>query len=118
MMVLDASAVLAFLQGERGSEVVRAALEGGGAILSAVTWAEIAFKASRLGLNADPILAIVDVDPFNVTQATLSAQFALPGLSLGDRSCLALAQELDLPALTADRLWTEVADVEVRQIRE
>lgn len=27
------------------------------------------------------------------------------GLSLGDRACLALARQLDLPAVTADRLW-------------
>ena len=27
------------------------------------------------------------------------------GLSLGDRACLALAQQLDLPVLTADKIW-------------
>ena len=27
------------------------------------------------------------------------------GLSLGDRACLALAERLGLPALTADRAW-------------
>jgi len=27
------------------------------------------------------------------------------GLSLGDRVCLALAQDLDCPVLTADRAW-------------
>ena len=28
------------------------------------------------------------------------------GLSLGDRACLALAQRLGVPAITADRAWT------------
>ncbi len=27
------------------------------------------------------------------------------GLSLGDRICLALGEQLDLPVLTADRAW-------------
>lgn len=42
------------------------------------------------------------------------------GLSLGDRSCLALAAALNLPAVTADRAWAEVAeavDVEVVLVR-
>lgn len=33
------------------------------------------------------------------------------GLSPGDRSCLALARKLGLPAATADRIWLEVADM-------
>ena len=32
------------------------------------------------------------------------------GLSLGDRACLALAAELGVPALTADRGWAGVAE--------
>jgi PIN domain nuclease of toxin-antitoxin system len=39
-------------------------------------------------------------------------------LSLGDRACLALAQRLNVPALTADHAWTEVRlDVAVQLIR-
>ena len=32
------------------------------------------------------------------------------GLSLGDRSCLALAPMLNMPAVTADRVWSNVAE--------
>ena len=42
------------------------------------------------------------------------------GLSLGDRTCLALAAELGAPALTADRSWTgiaEAAGVAVQAVR-
>ena len=31
------------------------------------------------------------------------------GLSLGDRFCLALAKNLNAPALTSDRAWKEIA---------
>ena len=30
------------------------------------------------------------------------------GLSLGDRACLALAIHLDLPVLTADKIWQQL----------
>jgi PIN domain nuclease of toxin-antitoxin system len=40
------------------------------------------------------------------------------GLSFGDRACLALAGQLHLPALTADRAWRNLTiDVEIRLIR-
>ncbi len=42
------------------------------------------------------------------------------GLSLGDRACLALALDLGVKALTADRAWTRIAEavgVEVEVIR-
>ncbi|WP_051758091.1 hypothetical protein [Prauserella rugosa] len=40
------------------------------------------------------------------------------GLSLGDRACLALAQRLDRPALTADQAWKNLdLAVDVQLIR-
>ena len=40
------------------------------------------------------------------------------GISLADRACLALAQELNLPVLTADRAWISLGiGVEIRLIR-
>jgi PIN domain nuclease of toxin-antitoxin system len=42
------------------------------------------------------------------------------GLSLGDRSCLALGRRLDVPALTADRAWAALPaelSLDVEQIR-
>ena len=57
--------------------------------------------------------------------AALAAGFLRPatragGLSLGDRACLALALALGVPAVTADRSWSSVAEavgVEVAAIR-
>jgi PIN domain nuclease of toxin-antitoxin system len=40
------------------------------------------------------------------------------GLSLGDRACLALAMDLKLPVVTADRAWAALdLGVEIRQVR-
>ena len=40
------------------------------------------------------------------------------GLSLADRACLALAERLHLPALTADRSWSQLqVGVQVQLIR-
>jgi PIN domain nuclease of toxin-antitoxin system len=51
----------------------------------------------------------VRIEPFTHRQAEIAGAL-LPrtralGLSLGDRACLALALEADLPVLTADRAW-------------
>lgn len=44
---------------------------------------------------------------------------SIAGLSLGDRSCLALGRRLGTPALTADQPWQGIdPPVEVRSIRE
>ena len=47
-----------------------------------------------------------------------SARSFLPlGLSLGDRTCLALALSRKIPAYTADRMWAKLdIDIEIRII--
>lgn len=111
-VVLDASAVLAWLRDEPGAEVVGPQLAG--AVMSAVNWSETwqkldqhgvdAESATRrlrsLGLRVEPLTA-----PDAVAAARLWATTRKAGLSLGDRCCLALAQRLDLPAVTADAAW-------------
>ena len=50
---------------------------------------------------------------FNEEQALVCAELRLltksAGLSLGDRACLGLAKLMNGTAVTADRLWTDVA---------
>ena len=125
-VVLDASAVLAVLNGEPGADEVWDHLPG--ARLSAVNAAEVAAKLvdggigaeeagqslDRLGARIVPFAAVDVVPAAHIRAATRSA-----GLSLGDRACLALARRLGLPALTADRQWRDLqVDVEVRLIRD
>lgn len=123
-VVVDASAVLAYLNREQGKEMAAAYLEG--AVISAVNLAEVIAKLTeaftpdeiREGLNAlDMTVMPFDAEQANAT-GLLRPTTKLLGLSLGDRACLALAQRLDVPALTADGAWKGVdVGVEIRHIR-
>ncbi len=125
-VVLDASAVLAVLNGEPGAEAVWDCLPG--AHLSAVNAAEVAAKLVDGGLDAEGAGQSLErlgawVVPFEaadvVPTAFIRAATRTAGLSLGDRACLALALRLSVPALTADRQWRDLQlDVEVRMIRD
>ena len=115
-MILDASAVLAFLLRERGHERVLEALAGDPR-MSTVNFAEVATKYVLRGfpeeaerLRDELPVVFVPVDDDLALQAALMASATKPlGLSLGDRVCLALAKRSGLPALTADRAWLDVA---------
>ncbi len=114
--VLDASAVLALLQGEPGAERVAEAIVSG-ASLSVVNLAEVAGKLSEHGMPEGDLRAVVDLLQVTIepctTEDAIHAGLLRPstkgaGLSLGDRVCLALATRLALPVLTTDRQWANV----------
>ncbi len=121
MSVLDASAVLAFLQGEPGADVVEAALVAG-ATCGAANWSEVAQRVR--GSERDWTIARallesygVDIEPVTIDDAEWAAARwrRNEGLSLGDRLCLALGHRLDSEVLTADQAWGDGEGV--RQIR-
>lgn len=111
MVVLDASAALAYLQGEPGAAQVRDALATGAA-MSAANWSEVAQKLRRVDSwqVARALLLSFPLQIVSVTMDDAEAAAALwiegSPLSLGDRLCLALAGRLDLHVLTADRAWS------------
>lgn len=124
-VVLDASAILAVIFGEAGSDVVRAHMDG--AVVSTVNLAEVVAKLADRGAtvaDAEALFSELTVAPvaFDAEQAWSSGALRVStrqrGLSLGDRACLALARSRGVPALTGDRAWADVAgDVEVVMIR-
>ena len=124
--VLDASALLALLNGEPGSEQVADVIVDGAAI-STVNLAEVVTKLSEIEMPEALIhealdslgLEIIDFDFEQAYQVGLLRPLTRhAGLSLGDRACLALAKQLGLPALTTDRIWERLAiDVIVQVIR-
>jgi PIN domain nuclease of toxin-antitoxin system len=111
-VVLDASALLAFLKDEPGGSAVRQLMPT--SVMSAVNLAEVATTFIHGGMPADEVeralrelpIRIVPLDEDQAYQASaLRPLTADKGLSLGDRCCLALARSLALPALTCDRAW-------------
>jgi PIN domain nuclease of toxin-antitoxin system len=123
--VLDASAILAVLNGEPGGDLVVPLLGGG--MVSAVNYAEVASKlinsGAAKGEARDAILSLgIDVADFDLELAERTAELRPltrhRGLSLGDRACLALAEREGVPVVTADRTWKDVLPtVEVRVVR-
>ena len=113
--VLDASAVLAAFFDEPGADVVAERMNG--ALISAVNYSEVVAKLVDRGIPRDQIIEImaqldVDVVPVDREQAVMAgmlrAETRAAGLSLGDRSCLALAISREGIALTADRAWADL----------
>jgi ribonuclease VapC len=113
--VLDASALLAFVNREPGAEKVTAVL--GDAVISTVNFCEVVTKlALKSGLPhrvlselTDHALKVVDFDRSLAEDTGLLAPVTRGrGLSLGDRACLALARREDAIALTADNAWRQV----------
>ena len=84
--------------------------------MSTVNLAEVYTKFALLGGSTPSlerlVASLVDVHAFTLKQASVTGVLRTPsrhaGLSLGDRACLALAIELDVPAYTVDRNWTRV----------
>ncbi len=115
-VVIDASAILAYLGDEPGSDAVEDRLGSG--LLSAVNLTEVVGKLVERGAGPETAVEIVvglgceivavDFD-LGVRAGTMVLETRGQGLSLGDRSCLALAEREGLPALTADRAWDRLS---------
>ena len=120
MIVLDASALLAFLKGETGADQVENALSGQAAC-GAANWSEVAQKIRAYGdwemARALLLSYGIQVLPVSMADAEAAATMWAPGsgLSLADRLCLALGERLDSEVITADLAWG--LDGRIRQIR-
>ena len=123
--ILDASALLAFLQDEPGCDQVEAVLPE--AVISSVNWAEVVQKSIAAGVDIEGLredlaalgLAIL---PFTSEEAEVAGRLWREtrqfGLSLADRACLSLGLRLNAPVLTADQIWTTLnLSISVHSIR-
>ncbi len=125
MAVLDASALLAFLNGEVGANEVLRALNG--AMMSSVNHSEVVAKLPDAGMPAATIRESIDSLRIEIVSFDAEQSYAAgmlrettraAGLSLGDRACLTLGNQLGLPVLTADRVWADLAlGVQVQLVR-
>lgn len=124
-VVLDASALLAYLQDEPGGERVRDVLAD--SVMSSVNWAEVIGKArdervDTQGLREDLASLGLALEPFSAEQGEIAGQLKERtkrlGLSLGDRACLALGSDRGETVYTADRAWLHLElGVDIEAIR-
>jgi ribonuclease VapC len=120
MIVLDASALLAYLFRETGHEIVEQYIDD--ACISTVNLSEVAGRFIRDGIDVTPLIqhlekTSIEIVPFNQEHALHAAEL-IPltkpyGLSLGDRACLGLAATKNLSVLTADAVWGEIEGINV-----
>ena len=125
-VVVDASAVIAYLRREPGWAALEAPLAGH-CLISTVNLAEVIGTLRAQGLEAatvEAILAQLDltVVAFDAPQARRAGELHLaarhPGLSVGARACLALAAAQGLVALTTDVAWAALdATLAVQVVR-
>ncbi len=110
--VLDASAVLALLNQEPGMDRVEAVLSD--SCLGTINYCEVLGKLIDAGVPEQDAresveLLNVEIVSFDTNMARLAAVLRPTtkklGLSLGDRSCLALALSRRNTAVTAERVW-------------
>ena len=125
-VVLDASAVIAFIRAEPGAQNVLPFLRGGH--ISAVNVAEVLYNSVLRGDTIETARAELEklqlaVIPFTESQAaslaTIHAKTLGGNMGFADRACLSLGHALGLPVLTGDREWLNYnLDIPVRLFRE
>ena len=110
---LDASAILAYLFNERGAERLTPEVLAD-ALVSTVNLAEVQTKLVKLGRSTEDAwidahslgtLAVPYTSEHARIAGDLITQTEKYGLSLGDRSCLALAIALNAPVYTTEQVW-------------
>jgi len=112
-VVFDASAILALLQNERGADKLTDEILDR-AVASTVNLAEVHSKLVKKGDDpdkawADVLSSVTAEEPFTSEQARITGSLIATtekyGLSLGGRSCLALAIALKAPVYTTEQIW-------------
>ena len=113
---LDASAILAYLFNERGAERLTPEILAT-ALVSTVNLAEVQTKLVKLGRSTEDAwidahslgtLAVPYTSEHARIAGDLITQTEKYGLSLGDRSCLALAIALNAPVYTTEQIWRDL----------
>lgn len=124
-VILDASALLAYLQDELGCGAVEGVIAN--SVISSVNWSEVIQKSVANGVNVtgihDELQALgLAVVPFSAEHAEIAGclwqKTSQKGLSLADRACLATAQQMGVSVLTTDRAWGTLSlPLDIRVIR-
>lgn len=124
-IVLDASALLAYLKDEPGGDAVEAILAE--SVISSVNWAEVIQKSIAASVVVEGMLDDLQalglvVEPFTSEDGEVAGrlweQTYSFGLSLRDRACLSLGLRLGVVVLTSDHAWLNLdLGLDIRAVR-
>ena len=124
-VVLDASALLAYLREEPGADLVDGLLVD--ARMASVNWAEVVQKSLSTGVNVDGMLEDLQtlgmrIEPFLPVDGERAGRLwpltRRQGLSLANRACLSLGLRLSLTVVTCDRAWAQLPiELEIQLLR-
>lgn len=124
-IILDSSALLAFIRKEPGAEKMPERAQW---IMSSVNYTEVLSVLSDYkGVHETNVMIVEgllhEIVPFDEQMARaagkLREETRLFGLSLADRACLALGLEWGLPVYTADRAWIKLTlPLKIKQLRK
>lgn len=125
-VILDASALLALIQEETGTEIIKPLLKF--SVMSVVNVTEVLSVLQRANIPPEEGSVLITdivttIVPFDLEQGEQAARLhplvQSQGLSLADRACIALGIKLQIPIYTADRIWNELqlAHANIKLIR-
>jgi len=123
--LLDASALIALIRNEPGAERVKEVLDS--SQIHALNLAEVVRKMISKRMPPAEVRNLLEdlhltvVEQLGLEQAYAAGQLAAErrdlGLSLGDAVCLTAAKAMDMTAITADRSWSGLGEVQVLMVR-
>jgi len=119
--ILDASALLALINLEKGKDIVEKLLPV--SVMSTVNAAEVVgevclkFSIDKKDCETMVSTLVNKIVDFDLSQAAIAGELKRTtskyGLSLGDRACIALGLSLNLPIYTSDTIWSKL-DVPIK----
>ena len=126
MLILDASALIAFIRKEPGGEAVKNQIIKTESFISVVNLTEAKgklvgagdFTPQQVESELEQLSALIEPLAYDLEQANLAAWWYVRKnpyqLSLGDCACLGAAEARGLEVLTAEQRWKKLPNLRVK----
>ena len=126
MLILDASALIAFIRKEAGGEAVKNQIIKTESFISVVNLTEAKgklvgagdFTPQQVESELEQLSALIEPLAYDLEQANLAAWWYARKnpyqLSLGDCACLGAAEARGLEVLTAEKRWKKLPNLRVK----
>jgi PIN domain nuclease of toxin-antitoxin system len=126
MLLLDASALIAYIRQEPGGETVKARIAQSDSFISVVNLTEVKgklvgageFTPQQVERELEQLAALVEPLVYDLTHANLASWWYARknpyNLSLGDCACLGAAEAAGFEVLTAEQRWQKLPNLRVK----